>query len=89
MIIIKDGDYNKEIKAMHQVNEQEAAAAAASSTRKRNKLHVDNSNGLCDHCNYYQQIKVEKLAEFRPKNEVRIFFFVFFKLLNIYFKLHN
>lgn len=85
MIIIKDGDYNKEIKAMHQVNEQEAAAAAASSTRKRNKLHVDNSNGLCDHCNYYQQIKVEKLAEFRPKNEVRIFIFYIFQTFKYIF----
>ena len=29
-----------------------------------------NTNCLCDHCNYYQQLKIEKLAEFKPKDEV-------------------
>ena len=29
-----------------------------------------NTNCLCDHCNYHQQLKIEKLAEFKPKGEV-------------------
>lgn len=57
----EDGDYNKEIKAMHQVKKE--------ATSKRKQFHIDQSNGLCDHCNYYQQVKIEKLAEFKPKNE--------------------
>jgi hypothetical protein len=47
---------------MHQVKEE--------TTTKKRKFHIDNSNGLCDHCNYYQQVKIEKLAEFKPNNEV-------------------
>lgn len=28
-------------------------------------------NGFCDHCNEAQRLKVEKLAQFEPKNESR------------------
>ncbi|KAH8410535.1 hypothetical protein KR222_004720 [Zaprionus bogoriensis] len=30
-----------------------------------------NGNGFCDHCNEAQRLKVEKLAQFEPKNESR------------------
>ena len=51
---------------MHQVKKE--------AFTKRKQFHIDNSNGLCDHCNYYQQVKIEKLADFKPKNEVRFWF---------------
>lgn len=44
--------------------------------KKSHYFHESNSNGLCDHCNYYQQLKIEKLANFKPKNEVTFFFFI-------------
>ena len=48
---------------MHDVNNNKT---------KKNKFgpFANRSNGLCDHCNYYQQLKVEKLAEFKPRDEV-------------------
>ena len=42
--------------------------------KKSYSFHESNSNGLCDHCNYYQQLKIEKLANFKPKNEVTFFY---------------
>ena len=33
--------------------------------KKSYSFHESNSNGLCDHCNYYQQLKIEKLANFK------------------------
>ncbi len=45
--------------------------------KKSYSFHESNSNGLCDHCNYYQQLKIEKLANFKAKNEVTFFSFSF------------
>ena len=64
---------------MHQVKEE--------TTTKKRKFHIDNSNGLCDHCNYYQQVKIEKLAEFKPNNEVSSNFFM--NIYKIYLRPHK
>ena len=50
--------------------------------KKSYSFHESNSNGLCDHCNYYQQLKIEKLANFKAKNEVT--FFIFILILKYY-----
>lgn len=60
----KDGDYNRDIfqqRDCSNLSGTSAAVAAAS--------YLSPSNGFCDSCNEAQRLKVEKLAQFEPKNE--------------------
>lgn len=63
----KDGDYNREIyeqldcsRNSERFNVSQPSAAA---------LQHPSQNGFCEKCNEAQRLKVEKLAQFEPKNE--------------------
>ncbi|XP_055913519.1 uncharacterized protein LOC129947110 [Eupeodes corollae] len=66
----KDGDYNREIY-------QQLDCSNLSSTSRRDDQQNDFSdlsdqfpaNGFCNVCNEGQRLKIEKLAQFEPKNE--------------------
>lgn len=54
---------------MHDFNNNNKVKFAS---KKKYGQFTANSNGLCDHCNYYQQLKIDKLAEFKPRYEVNL-----------------
>ncbi|XP_023300051.2 transmembrane protein 201 homolog [Lucilia cuprina] len=63
----KDGDYNREIyeqldcsRSSERFNVSQPSACAIQQT---------SQNGFCEMCNEAQRLKVEKLAQFEPKNE--------------------
>lgn len=65
----KDGDYNREIYEQLDcsgISEKRFNVSQPSSTAFPPK---PSSNGFCDVCNEAQRLKVEKLAQFEPKNE--------------------
>ena len=67
---IKDGDYNKDINEMY-----EAKKANKNNTNSSNtNVSYKSTNCLCERCNFYQQLKIEKLSKFEPKKEVHIYF---------------
>lgn len=37
-----------------------------------NKSMYKSTNCLCERCNWHQQLKMEKLSNFEPKNEVKL-----------------
>ena len=61
----KDGDYNQNIKEMH-TNENKVT----NSKRNYQAGSYKSTNCLCERCNFYQQLKIEKLSKFEPKNEI-------------------
>lgn len=83
----KDGDYNRDILQRSHDSQQQSRNSSASgggssgggafcaNSYYNNELHAgaatQASNGFCDHCNEAQRLKVEKLAQFEPKNESR------------------
>ncbi|KAH8287648.1 hypothetical protein KR054_011182, partial [Drosophila jambulina] len=79
----KDGDYNKDMTSQRDCSQaSQKSSSQGSSTICANAYYADvlgpssavaamNSNGLCDSCNEAQRLKVEKLAQFEPKNESR------------------
>lgn len=59
----KDGDYNRDISEMRVQNSEKATYNIY------NKSLYKSTNCLCERCNLYQQLKMEKLSRFEPKNE--------------------
>ena len=64
-MILKDGDYNKDIAEMRSQNSEK------SHFNSYNNSTYKSTNCLCERCNWYQQLKIEKLSNFEPKNKVR------------------
>lgn len=66
----KDGDYNREI---FQQRDCSTLSADGEYSDHSSELYMRASlpprNGFCDGCNEAQRLKVEKLAQFEPKNE--------------------
>ncbi|KAH8385215.1 hypothetical protein KR200_008042, partial [Drosophila serrata] len=79
----KDGDYNRDMTSQRDCSQvSRKSSSQGSSTICANSYYADvlgsspamatmSSNGLCDSCNEAQRLKVEKLAQFEPKNEGR------------------
>ncbi|KAH8236009.1 hypothetical protein KR032_012276 [Drosophila birchii] len=77
----KDGDYNRDMTSQRDCSQiSKKSSSRGSSTICANSYYADvlgptpsamGSNGLCDNCNEAQRLKVEKLAQFEPKNEGR------------------
>ncbi|XP_053948407.1 uncharacterized protein LOC128856957 [Anastrepha ludens] len=70
----KDGDYNREIYQQLDCSNLLPAVARLdkSSEHDASESALDASkNGFCHDCNEAQRLKVEKLAQFEPKNESR------------------
>lgn len=62
----KDGDYNKEISEMHK---DQSDTLNELNSNSLNQVVYRSTNCLCQRCNYYQQLKIEKLSKFEPKKE--------------------
>lgn len=77
----KDGDYNRDILQRSDQQSRNSSGASASGIFCANSYYSHElmpaggsgnpGNGFCDHCNEAQRLKVEKLAQFEPKNESR------------------
>lgn len=80
----KDGDYNRDILQRSDQQSRNSSGTSASANGGifcANSYYVSHEtpaggggnpgNGFCDHCNEAQRLKVEKLAQFEPKNESR------------------
>lgn len=71
----KDGDYNREI--IQQLDCSNISAIKNSSFSSSSsggiftKPALPANNGFCAECNEAQRLKIEKLAQFEPKNESR------------------
>ncbi|XP_061393793.1 uncharacterized protein LOC133329321 [Musca vetustissima] len=68
----KDGDYNREIYEQLDcsgISEKRFNVSQPSSSGSSGFPQKPATNGFCDICNEAQRLKVEKLAQFEPKNE--------------------
>lgn len=63
----KDGDYNREI--YEQLDCSGNSERFNVSQPATGLLQQPSQNGFCEVCNEAQRLKVEKLAQFEPKNE--------------------
>lgn len=61
----KNGDYNREI------HEQMDCSRNSERFNVTQQPQLSIRNGFCETCNEAQRLKVEKLAQFEPKNESR------------------